>query len=227
MLELKNEVTGIISDTQFPGHMDTALEFVLDTGSDWGVTQWIHIGDMIDHHYISRHPIEFDAWNPVQEILEVKIEVAKWVKAIKNLFICRGNHDLIPQFRAASLGMPDLFLKTLNEVYDLPDTWIWDDRFKLFDRTIVFHGMGSNGMYGIKNTANKWGCGAIQGHTHSNAAVFDLPRPLGNCMAMNVGCLADEDKYNARYAKHYFTQPVSLGMGIACADDEMHFIKMR
>lgn len=227
MFKLKNVTTGIISDTQFPGNMDTALEFVLDTGSKYKVEQWIHIGDMVDHHYISRHPTETDAWNPRQEISEVRGELSKWVKAIKNLFICRGNHDLIPSFRAASLGMPDLFLKSINDVYGLPDTWVWNDKYLLFDRTIVFHGMGSNGMYGVKNTANKWGCSAIQGHTHSNAAVFDIPRPLGNCQAMNVGCLADENKYNARYAKYYFTQPVSLGMGIAFADDHLHFEKMR
>lgn len=226
-MELKNAVTGIISDTQFPGHMDNALEFVLDTGSDYKVEQWMHIGDMIDHHYISRHPIETDAWNPRQEVKEVKKELKKWSKHIPNLFICRGNHDMIPNWRANSLGMPDLFLKSLNQIYDLPDTWVWNDSYKLFNRTLVDHGMGSNGMYGAKNTANKLGCSYIQGHTHSSGAVFDLPRPFGDCAAMNVGCLMDANKYNARYAKYYFKVPVSLGMGIATADDEMHFVKMR
>lgn len=225
-LNLKGPV-GIIPDMQFPGHIDNSLEFILDTGSDWGVEQWVCVGDLVDHHYISRHPNETDALNPIEEIDAVRYELSKWVKAIPNLHLCRGNHDLIPSFRAASLGMPELFLKSLNEVYDLPDTWVWQDGYHLFDRTLVDHGMGSNGMYGAKNTANKLGCSYIQGHTHAYGAVFDLPRPFGDCAAMNVGCLMDQEKYNARYAKYYFKVPVSLGMGIACSDDEMHFIKYR
>lgn len=227
MYKLENKITGIISDTQFPGHMDTALEFVLDTGSDWGVEQWVHIGDVVDHHYISRHTNEPDAMNPIQEVYAVRDELQEWVRRIPNLFICRGNHDNIPASRAREIGMPELFLNDLNSIYELPDTWVWHNKYQLFDRTMIFHGLGSGGMYGVKNTANKWGCSLIQGHTHSYAGVFDIPRPMGRCQAMNVGCLADSEKYNARYAKNYFTQEVSLGIGIALADDEMHFVPMR
>ncbi len=56
MIVLNNVTTGIISDTQFPGHLNDALDFVLRTGEEWGVKQWVHIGDMFDHHYMSRFP---------------------------------------------------------------------------------------------------------------------------------------------------------------------------
>lgn len=218
---------GIIPDMQFPGHIDNALEFILDTGSDYGVQDWICVGDLIDHHYISRHPVETDAWNPRQEVALVRQELKAWVKAFPNLWLAKGNHDLIPNFRAASLGMPDLYLKSLNEIYGLPNTWVWDDQFTFFNRTLLDHGMGSGGMYGAKNTGNKLACSYIQGHTHGYGGVFDLPSPFGDRAAMNVGCLMDAEKYNARYAKYYFKVPVSLGMGIAFADDEMFFKKYK
>lgn len=227
MIKLNNVTTGIISDLQIPGNIDTALEFVLDVGSDYKVKQWVQIGDLIDHHYISRHPNETDARNPIDEVVATRKELAKWVKAFPNMFICRGNHDMIPNWRASSLGIPELFMRSINDVYDLPNSWRWEDKYYIFDRTLIDHGMGSNGMYGAKNTANKLGCSYIQGHTHAHGAVFDIPRPFGNCAALNVGCLMDEEKYNARYAKYFFKLPVSLGMGIAQADDEMYFVKYK
>jgi hypothetical protein len=142
MIELKNVTTGIISDTHFPGHVDGALDFVLETGEKWGVKQWVHIGDMIDHHYISRHPTEPEAWNPVQEVQAVKQELKKWIAAIPDLFICINSHDMIPERQAKTLGMPELFLRSLNDVYGLPDTWVWADRLKLFNRTLIEHGLG-------------------------------------------------------------------------------------
>lgn len=226
MIQLKNVTTGIISDTHFPGQVDGALDFILRTGKKWGVKQWVHIGDMIDHHYISRHPIEPEALNPIQEVALAKKEIKRWVKAIPKMSICINSHDRIPERRAAELGMPELFLRPLSEVYNLPDTWVWGKRFGLFERTIIEHGLGSNGMYGAKNTAKALGCSWVQGHTHAHAAVFDLPRPFGDCQAMNVGCLMDTSKYFAKYGEN-FKIPVSLGMGVICADDEMYFIKYK
>ncbi len=225
-MELKSVITGIISDTQIPGNLDGALEFVLRTGDQYGIEQWVHIGDVVDHHYISRHPTEPEALNPIQEVALAKEELQRWAEAIPQMYICTGNHDQIPERRAEELGMPELFLRPMNEVYGLPDTWVWRDRFTIFDRTLMEHGLGSNGMYGAKNTSKSLGCSYIQGHTHAHAAVFDLPRPFGNCQAMNVGCLMDTDKYFAKYGKRYKI-PVSLGMGIVKADDEMHFINYK
>jgi len=226
IIKLKNVTTGVISDTHFPGHVDGALDFVLRTGKRWGVKQWLHIGDMIDHHYISRHPTEPEAFNPIQEVALVRKELQRWTKAIPNLFICTNSHDRIPARQAKTLGMPELFLRPLNEVYNLPDTWVWSDRFTIFDRTLIEHGLGSTGMYGAKNTSKNLGCSWVQGHTHAHGATFDLPRPTGDCAAMNVGCLMDEKKYFAKYGEN-FKIPVSLGMGIIEADDEMYFIKYK
>jgi len=224
MITLKNVTTGIISDTQFPGHLDDALDFVLETGEKWGVQQWVHIGDMFDHHYMSRFNNELDAFNPIDEWKAASWEVQKWVKAIPDLTILKGNHDSIPKRQAETLGIPTVFLSNLNTVYNLPDTWVWDESAVIFGDCLIDHGLGSNGMYGCKNTANKLGCSYIQGHTHAHGGMFYLPRPFGNRAALNVGCLVDENKYLARYGKK-FRVPVSLGMGIVKAVDEMYFVR--
>jgi len=228
MLKLQNVTTGIISDTQIPGHHDDALGFVTKTFKDRGVQQIIHIGDLLDHHYISRHPIELDALPPREEWKAAMWELKKWTIAFPNVFVCQGNHDSIPAKRMKELGIPaDIFMRPLNEIYELPDTWVWDRAFQLFGSVVVEHGLGSGGMYGAKNTANKLGVSYVQGHTHSHAGVFDIPRPFGNNAAMNVGCLMDEQKYFARYGVDRFKVPVSLGCGVIYSANHMEFIPMK
>ena len=226
-INLKNKITGVISDTHFPGNLDYALEFCQDTFSDYKVQQVVHIGDVFDHHFMSRHPSELDAHNPIEEFIRAKDEVQTWVTAFPNMTLIKGNHDRIPERQAHTLGIPSLFLKSLNVVYELPDTWRWDWDARVFKDVIISHGLGSNGMYGAKNTAQKLGCSYVQGHTHANAAVFDLPRPTGDRAAMNVGCLIDVNKYNARYGKLIYPTPMSIGCGIIADIDELYFIKMK
>lgn len=228
MYKLPNKVTGIIPDTHIPGHLGDALEFTQRIFYDRNVQQVVHIGDLVDHHYISRWPSELDALSPKEEWEAAKIELKRWVQAYPCMYLCKGNHDDIPERRLEELGIPhEVFMKSLNEIYGLPATWIWAERFLLFNSTIIEHGLGSNGMYGAKNTANKLGSSYVQGHTHAYAAVFHIPRPLINASAMNVGCLVDEDKYNFRYGKKYFKIPMSLGCGVVYASDHMEFFPYR
>lgn len=227
MMKLPNVKTGIISDLHIPAQVKYALEFAQDTFSDHKVQQVIAIGDIFDHHYMSRHTNETSALNPLQELAKAKREIQRWVTAFPNLIITKGNHDMIPQRQGKTLGIPAPFISDLNTIYDLPKTWQWVDELVLFDDVLVNHGLGSNGMYGVKNTAIKLGCSYIQGHSHAHAAVFSIPRKFKNNAAMNVGCLMDAETYNAKYAKGKYLVPTSLGLGICNAVDDMTFVPYR
>lgn len=222
-----NKVIGVISDLHIPGHCSDSLDFLRDTFSDHKVTDIVCVGDMIDHHYISFHDNELDADNPVQEWEKAMDVLQDFVKAFPKMRICYGNHDVRPHRAAKSVGMPKgVFLKPLNEVYGLPKEWRWSTRWDI-DSVIYEHGIGSNGMYGAKNTALKIGSAYVQGHTHAYGAVFDLPQVRHRFSAMNVGALIDKDKYHSRYAKGVFKTEMSLGCGIVYSCDEMKFIPKR
>jgi len=224
---MKDRIVGVISDTHIPGHIKNALEFCQDTFNDYKVTEIVHIGDLCDHHYISFHNTEPEAMNPVQEFKSARKEIARWVAAFPNVKLCIGNHDTIPARQARIPGMPkDIFLRSLNDIYELPDTWRWAVRWDI-DKVIYEHGTGSAGMYGCKNTALKIGSSFVQGHTHSNAGVYDLPQARTRMAAMNVGCLMDENKYFAKYAKIFYKTRISIGCGVVFARDEMKFIPKR
>lgn len=225
MYRLPNKITGVISDTHIPGNVDNALDFCVKAFLEKGVEQIVHIGDLVDHHYISRWPIELDALNPTEEAELAKSELRRWVRHFPKMYLCHGNHDCIPSRRLKEVGLPEeVFMRTINEIYDLPPTWVWADSFLLFNSVLIDHGLGSPGMYGAKNTANKLGVSYVQGHTHANAAVYNIPRPILNAAAMNVGCLVDVDKYNARYGKLYFKVPPSLGCGVIYSAEHMEFV---
>ena len=227
-MEIQNVVTGVIPDLHIPGHLDDALEFCLDTFNDYKVEQIVCIGDIVDHHYISRHSNEPDAPNSEQEWVNTMKELRRWYKAFKKVLICNGNHDEIPARHAKNIGMsPDIFMKPLSQVYKMPKGWIWSNNFTINRELWIEHGLGSNGMYGAKNTAYKKGCSYVQGHTHAHAAVFNVPLAFTDCQAMNVGCLMDADKYNARYGTQWYKVPMSLGCGIIKSPNELHFIPKR
>jgi predicted phosphodiesterase len=224
---MKDIVTGVIPDLHIPGHVLHALEFVQDAFSDHKVTRIVCVGDIIDHHYISAFQSELDAMNPEQEWKASKKELKRWVDAFPIVYACIGNHDARPVRQAKTLGMPkDIFLKPLNEVYGLPSTWRWKTQWDI-DSVIYEHGLGSNGMYGAKNTCIKYGSSYVQGHTHAYGAVFDIPQVRRRLSAMNVGALIDKDKYNARYAKNVYKVGMSLGCGIVFNESEMKFVPMR
>lgn len=220
------KIVGVIPDLHIPGHMKNSLEFIQDSFSDHKVTDVICIGDIVDHHYISFFIPETDALNPEEEAKAARKELKRWAKAFKNMKLCIGNHDALPKRLAKSMGMPNLFLKSLNQVYGLPASWQWKPRWDI-GNVIYEHGLGSNGMYGAKNSALKLGSSYVQGHTHAHGAVFDLPQVRHRMAAMNVGALIDRDKYSARYGKGIYKVPMSLGCGIVYAHDEMKFVPYR
>jgi len=222
-----NKVIGVIPDLHIPGHCSDSLEFVRDSFSDHKVTDIVCTGDIIDHHYISFHGNELDAMNPIAEWKATLEEMQRWVKAFPKMKLCYGNHDTRPARAGKLVGLAEeVFLKPLNKIYNLPKAWVWKVRWDL-NEVIYEHGLGSNGMYGAKNTAIKLGSAYVQGHTHAHGAVFDLPQVRHRFSAMNVGALIDKDKYQSRYAKSIYKIEMSLGCGIVFAKDEMKFIPKR
>ena len=221
------KIVGVIPDLHIPAHKPGALEFIRRTFDKYKVDEVMFIGDLVDHHYIGFHPNETDALNPVQEWESANQELKEWIQAFPKAMLCYGNHDERPGRAAKIMGLPEeVFLKGFNEVYNLPDTWVWKVRWD-HKGVIYEHGLGSNGMYGAKNTALKLGSAYVQGHTHAHASVLDIVQARNRFSAMNVGCLIDKEKYNFRYARKFFKVEISLGCGVVFAPDEMKFIPFR
>lgn len=223
-ISTKTRVMGIFSCIHEPASKPGFFEFVKRTFDFFGVTDVICTGDLIDHHFISRHISEPDALNPIDEMDLAVNNLKEWSKTFPNVKWCKGNHDMIPVRQAKTLGIPSRFIKSLNDIYELPESWELADNFEI-DGVWYEHGIGSNGMYGAKNTAMRYRMSYVQGHTHAHADAHHLFGPKDNIFALNVGCGMDEQSYAARYGKK-FKDRVCLGCGIVIDGKIPFFVPM-
>lgn len=208
----------VIGDIHAPGNLRSYLRHIKDTAERFNIDRLVQIGDLVDFHYISRHPTETDALNAIQELDEAKKEIKRWTREFPDMQICQGNHDMIPYRQASSMMIPPEFMRSLNDLLDLPDTWTWHRYIKI-GNTVIEHGLGSGGMYGAKRTAEKYRCNYIQGHTHSYGGVWWLDGPFDRLFAMQVGCGVDTSKYFMRYGRDIFKHNVALGCGVVLDAD--------
>jgi len=220
------KIVGVIADTHIPFEHPEYLQFCKDTFDRFNVDQVVHIGDLIDHHASSRFQSELCAMN-VEEELKMAYKVLKpWIKAFPELKLCLGNHDKIPVRQAKLVGMPQSYMKTFKELYNLPNGWDVAPTHQI-DDVHYDHGCGSGGMLGAKNTSLKMGCSYVQGHTHIHSGVYYNSNAQGKTtFGMNVGCGIDKDAYAANYAKDMRGE-FTIGCGIVIEGRDGLFIPMK
>lgn len=219
-----DSIIGVISDTHLPAEHPGYFEFVVNTFDRWGVTDVVHIGDLIDFHRASRHVSEPGAMTIMDE-LEMTIEaLRKWKHAFPHVYWCKGNHDMIPYRQAKELGMPEEFIKSLHQLLELPETWELEYHHVL-DGCYFEHGLGSGGMYGAKNTSLKYRMNYVQGHTHANAGIFYNSGPNDTIFGMNVGAGCDASHISQSYGENYKSK-ITHGCGIVVNGREGYFVPM-
>jgi hypothetical protein len=217
-------VVGIIADLHIPAVLPGYMDYCIRAFRTYNVNKIVFIGDIIDLHAMSRHVSEPDADSSMAEMMKAKEILSEWARVFPVAKICEGNHDAIPKRQAKEVGIPDLYLKSLNEVYDLPDTWDWGYSH-VIDGVHYDHGLGSGGMYGCKNTAQKMGMSYVQGHTHSNAGVFYMSSDVRTIFGMNVGAAVDNTNKAMKYGKN-FKSKQTPGVGIVNGGKTAMFLPM-
>lgn len=220
----KDSIVGVFGDNHEPACHPRFFDFVRDTFKAHGVNQVVCLGDLVDHHFISRHISEPDALSPVDE-LELAIDnLKKWTEEFPNVKCCIGNHDAIPVRQAKELGIPKEFIRLLNDVYKLPAGWEWRQSWEI-DGVLYEHGLGATGMYGFKNLALAYRQSVVVGHTHSNAGVLYVASPKDIIFGANAGCGVDAASYAMRYGSSYKFKP-TIGCVIVKNGKEAQFIPM-
>jgi len=102
-----NKPVLIIPDTHAPYHNEHAIDFLKDTYDAYGCGDVVHVGDLFDFHYSSRHKTELDSYNAATEY-EKALEWADELTAVfPNGTLVLGNHDSIPQRQLAEVGIGD------------------------------------------------------------------------------------------------------------------------
>jgi len=217
-------VVGVIGDTHFPFVHPNYLQFVQDTFEKHKVARVVHIGDLCDNHAISRWPSEPDALGACQEFDQALEWVYRFAKAFPEVTLLIGNHDRIPERQAASLGMPTQYIKSIRDVWRLPDGWEITEQIVIND-VMYEHGLNWLGKDGALDKAKNSMMSCVIGHAHGNAGCKYMSNAQQLIFGLNVGCGVDIRAYAMRYGKYNKTREV-LGCGIVYNSGHADFVPM-
>jgi UDP-2,3-diacylglucosamine pyrophosphatase LpxH len=119
----------VISDLHLPYQHRDAFDFLWALHQEYRFDRIWNVGDVFDHHRGSYHESEPDAMSEEQEFKMCK----KYAQELQEMFpimqIAQGNHDIIPQRKLKSVGLPMEMLKNFNQMYGLEETWEYKDRW--------------------------------------------------------------------------------------------------
>jgi predicted phosphodiesterase len=196
----------VIGDTHFPAVHKNYFAFVKKIRDKYKCNEVVHMGDVVDHHCISFHAKHPENEGAVTEYKKAMNYIKQWEKEFPSLKICIGNHDERVFRLASSVGIPDFYLKTYNEVYGTTK-WEWMYAH-IIDGTRYQHGTGSSSQYPAFNTAKMSAFPIVMGHHHSIAGINWLCGPDRRIFGMDVGCGVDKNRYEMAYGKNLIKKPV-------------------
>lgn len=216
----------VLPDLHHPFTHKNALEHCERVYYENECTSVIGIGDIIDHHALSRHTSEADAMS-AQEEFDLTMETLKpWKKAFPKMTLILGNHDIIPHRRVKELQLPKrLSIPYISEAYEFPKGWKTEVNLKK-DGVLYIHSSG-NGKYAAINRAKEEGMSVVAGHTHRHGGIIYYDNPNRTFYGMQTGCLIDPDSYAFRYSSMYEKPRVSLGCGVVYSQEEAYYCPLR
>lgn len=222
--EKETGAVGVIGDLHVPFDHPNYLPFLLDTFKKYGVTQVVSIGDLVDHHAMSRHQTETCARGAVDELEMSIARLKEYVKVFPSVRVCEGNHDSIPTRQAATVNIDQRYLRHLFDVLELPRAWSLEPEF-IIDDVLYKHGINCNGKDGALNTALVERMSTVIGHYHSGGGVKYSANKRDIIFGMNAGCGLDIGQYAFAYGTHAKFRP-TLGCGIVFDSSSAIFVPM-
>lgn len=161
------------------------------------------LGDVFHHNAISFYDRAPSDPNAVQELEQATQQLKSLVKAFPSMLVCYGNHDRRVQRKASAAGIPDAYLKSMNEVYGMPDSWEWDTTFEI-DNVVYCHGdrMGG-GTNPAFTQAKKSLKSYVCGHFHTVMGMNYFRAGHEYRFGMHLGCGIDPSHTLHQYHPKY------------------------
>jgi len=199
----------VIGDTHAPAMHRKYIPFLKAVAKRWRIDKVVHIGDVVDHHCISFHDKHPENPGAALEYDLACKQVKQLYEAFPTASITVGNHDLRVLRLNAKLGIPRLYLKEFNSLYDT-HSWKWVDNVEI-DGVYYYHGEGAGGQQPAFNAAKLRMQSTVLGHYHSACGVWYQAGPTAKVWGMNVGCGVDRNHWAMQYGAAFLKKPI-----IAC-----------
>lgn len=222
--ESPKTAVGVIGDTHIPFEHENYLQFLIDTFKTYRVGRVVHIGDIIDHHAMSRFQKEPQSYGAKQERELARLKLQEYYKAFPKLDLILGNHDERIINMAASVGIDRDIIKGLDEIYGIPKGWNIHNEI-VIDDVLYKHGVNCGGADGALRTALLERMSTVIGHYHSGGGVKYSANKRDIIFGLNAGCGISISQYAFAYGTHAKYRP-TLGCGVVFSSTSAIFVPM-
>ncbi len=199
MASNKNNVL-VIGDLHLPWDRKNYLQFLMDLYEEWECNQVVFIGDVVDWHSISFHSQQPECPGPMDEYELTKTRVQEYYRAFPHAKVCIGNHDERIVRLGSSVSIPEVFMRSYNEIWNTPK-WQWAHDW-IIDDVYFFHGTGNGGIYPAPNAVKKMLMSVAMGHIHTASGIKWFANPTRRIFALDVGCGIDDKQMAFAYGRH-------------------------
>jgi hypothetical protein len=192
-----------LPDLHAPFIKQGVLEFCLEQQDKYKCGTVIFAGDIIDGHAWSYHEKDVDGMSVGAELSAAKIQLEEWFRAFPKAISLMGNHDLLIQRKAKTIGLSQQFIKGFGDVLAAPKTW----EFKLehtFHNVLYKHGSVGDAFKVAKESR----ISTCQGHFHSKTFVQWSVSEKDSIFGLQVGWGADRHEYAFDYGKSFTSKPI-------------------
>ena len=207
-----SKVTLVIPDLQVPYEHKDALAFVDAVAEVFAPDEVVCIGDEVDQMALSRFDPDPDGDGAGPELRKAIKKMQGWYRKFPDVKVCTSNHTGRVQKKAFHAGIPEAYMRDVNEWMEAPEGWEWRDSWEI-DGVRYEHGDNQGGMYAARNLAIRNRQSTVIGHHHSHGAVFFIANDDETIFGMNTGCLIDIDAIAFKYARGSAFKP-TLGCGV-------------
>jgi len=202
-----------IPDLHIPAEHPKALEFVKGAAKEFKPDKIVFLGDIFDLHRASFHEHNPQMPSLYDEIQMCMDRIKPWIKAFPKAMVCESNHDSRIMRMSNKAGIPANCIKDVKEIFGLPKTWEFADKF-IIDDVRYSHGMdckgGAGGHYA---SVTKHRQSQVYSHHHSFGGMVWSATESDLLFGFNVGCMVDINHLAMRYGKWFPNKPV-LGCGV-------------
>jgi hypothetical protein len=202
-----------ISDLHAPWQHKNSLDFLGELNSTYDFTRIICAGDECDLHSLNMHAIDPDLPSAGDELKLAKSFMSDLSDLFPVMDILESNHTSLAYRRAFKAGISKGYMKSYNEIFDVPDTWVWHDDLIIDlpngQPCYFCHGKSADGLKLSRNMA----CNVVQGHYHSKFAIQYWSNPRNLYWSMQAGCLIDDKSLAMAYNKLTVERPI-IGTGV-------------
>jgi len=198
--------TLLIPDLHCPFCHDDALTFCKDMQEKWDCGNIIFMGDILDNHYSSFFASDPDGMNGGEELERALSQIDGFYEAFPEAIVLNGNHDHLPNRVAFKNGLSSKWIKTLDEMLNVPG-WTFKDEHWIGNIKLI-HGTARVAHTRMKQDL----CSIISGHYHSKSYIQYLQGHNSRHFAMQLGCLIDRNAYAFAYSKQFPHQHINVGI---------------